>query len=232
MTFWFHKFSVNYHILSLKMNEIFYLIQKRWSQEFQFFHVFKYIFEFSVYSILIYCRYYGKSTALLCDVTKIISMIKGKCGEHRTFRLAENLCINLILSIRDFFVVKKDLKVTQNKYQFFKTTAKLNICKYSFLIINALQGSSDFTETLNRITIVSLAITIKTRGIADVDHMLRLQPVLEQIMSTCQHTWSDKTMRHFPQLIRDFLIGRMDRRAHTIQTWEQVKYLYWLSLYL
>lgn len=95
-----------------------------------------------------------------------------------------------------------------------------------------MQGSSEFTETLNRITIVSLAIAIKTRGIADVDHMLRLQPVLEQLMSTCQHTWSDKTMRHFPQLIRDFLIRRMDTRSHTIQKWELVKHLYWLSLHL
>lgn len=46
------------------------------------------------------------------DVTKIISMIKVKRGEHRLFRLAENLCMNLILSLRDFFLVKKELKVT------------------------------------------------------------------------------------------------------------------------
>jgi hypothetical protein len=45
------------------------------------------------------------------DVTKIISMIKGKRGEHRLFRLAENLCMNLILSLKDFFFVKKELKV-------------------------------------------------------------------------------------------------------------------------
>ena len=45
------------------------------------------------------------------DVTKITSMIKGKRGDHRLFRLAENLCMNLILSIRDFFLVKKELKV-------------------------------------------------------------------------------------------------------------------------
>ncbi|KAG6501100.1 hypothetical protein ZIOFF_040968 [Zingiber officinale] len=100
-------------------------------------------------------RYYGKSKALMNDVTKIISTIKGKRGEHRHFRLAENLCMNLILSIRDFFVVKKELK-----------------------------GPTDFTETINRITIISLAITIKTRGVADVEHMLYLQPLLEQIMAT------------------------------------------------
>ena len=56
-------------------------------------------------------RYHGKSKALMYDVTKIISMIKGKRGEHRLFRLAENLCMNLILSLRDFFLVKKELKV-------------------------------------------------------------------------------------------------------------------------
>jgi mediator of RNA polymerase II transcription subunit 23 len=56
-------------------------------------------------------RYHGKSKALMYDVTKIISMIKGKRGEHRLFRLAENLCMNLILSLKDFFFVKKELKV-------------------------------------------------------------------------------------------------------------------------
>lgn len=45
------------------------------------------------------------------DVTKIIANLKGKRGEHRTFRLAENLCINLLLSLKDFFVVKKEGKV-------------------------------------------------------------------------------------------------------------------------
>lgn len=62
-------------------------------------------------SLWIFCRYHGKSKALMYDVTKIISMIKGKRGEHRLFRLAENLCMNLILSLRDFFLVKKELKV-------------------------------------------------------------------------------------------------------------------------
>lgn len=45
------------------------------------------------------------------DVTKIISMLKGKRGDHRPFRLAENLYMNLLLSLRDFFLVKKELKV-------------------------------------------------------------------------------------------------------------------------
>ena len=45
------------------------------------------------------------------DVTKIISALKGKRGDHRVFRLAENLCINLILSLRDFFSVKREGKV-------------------------------------------------------------------------------------------------------------------------
>lgn len=146
------------------------------------------------YRLLPLYRYHGKSKALMYDVTKIISMIKGKRGEHRMFRLAENLCMNLILSLRDFFLVKKELK-----------------------------GPTEFTETLNRITIISLAITIKTRGIAEVEHMIYLQPLLEQIMATSQHTWSEKTLRYFPPLIRDFLMGRMDKRGHAIQAWQQAE---------
>lgn len=46
------------------------------------------------------------------DVTKIISALKGKRGDHRIFRLAENLCMNLILSLRDFFIVKREGKVS------------------------------------------------------------------------------------------------------------------------
>ncbi|KAJ6791353.1 mediator of RNA polymerase II transcription subunit 23 [Iris pallida] len=128
------------------------------------------------------------------DVAKIISAMKGKRGEHRLFRLAENLCMNLILSLRDFFLVKKELK-----------------------------GPTEFTETLNRITIVNLAITIKTRGLAEVEHVLYLQPLLEQIMATSQHTWSEKTLRYFPPLIRDSLIGRMDKRGQAIQAWQQAE---------
>lgn len=60
------------------------------------------------------------------DVTKIISMIKGKRGEHRLFRLAENLCMNLILSLRDFFLVKKELKV---KYTGFSLEIRLSLVR-------------------------------------------------------------------------------------------------------
>lgn len=146
------------------------------------------------YRLLPLYRYHGKSKALMYDVTKIISMIKVKRGEHRLFRLAENLCMNLILSLRDFFLVKKELK-----------------------------GPTEFTETLNRITIISLAITMKTRGIAEVEHIIHLQPLLEQIMATSQHTWSEKTLRYFPPLIRDFLMGRMDKRGQAIQAWQQAE---------
>jgi mediator of RNA polymerase II transcription subunit 23 len=45
------------------------------------------------------------------DVTKIITALKGKRGDHRVFRLAENVCLNLIFSLRDFFLVKRDGKV-------------------------------------------------------------------------------------------------------------------------
>lgn len=61
--------------------------------------------------ISILCRYQGKSKALMYDVTKILSALKGKRGDHRAFRLAENLCLNLIFSLRDFFLVKREGKV-------------------------------------------------------------------------------------------------------------------------
>ncbi|WZZ16829.1 hypothetical protein YC2023_109918 [Brassica napus] len=141
-----------------------------------------------------FCRYQGKSKSLLYDVTKILSALKAKRGDHRVFRLAENLCMNLILSLRDFFSVKRDQK-----------------------------GPTDFTETLSRITIMTLAITIKTRGIADADHMVYLQTMLEQVLATSQHTWSEKTLRHFPSLLRDALIGRVDKRGLSIQAWQQAE---------
>ncbi|KAK1315190.1 Mediator of RNA polymerase II transcription subunit 23 [Acorus calamus] len=146
------------------------------------------------YRLLPLYRYNGKSKALMNDVTKIISSIKGKRGEHRLFRLAENLCINLVMSIGEFFIVKKELK-----------------------------GPTEFSETLNRITLTSLAITIKTRGIAEFEQMHFLPALLEQITTCSQHTWSEKTMRHFPPLIRDSLMGRMDKRGQAIQAWQQAE---------
>ncbi|CAN8313026.1 unnamed protein product [Cochlearia groenlandica] len=152
------------------------------------------VLEILNYRLLPLYRYQGKSKTLMYDVTKIISALKGKRGDHRIFRLAENLCMNLILSLRDFFYVKRDGK-----------------------------GPTEFTETLNRITIMTLAITIKTRGIADADHLVYLQTMLEQILATSQHTWSEKTLRHFPSLLRDILNGRVDKRGLSIQAWQQAE---------
>lgn len=69
---------------------------------------------------------------------------------------------------------------------------------------------------------MSLAIAIKTRGVADADHLPYLLPTVEQILATSQHTWSEKTLRHFPSLLRNTLIGRMDKRSLAIQAWQQV----------
>ncbi|KAK1349486.1 Mediator complex, subunit Med23, partial [Heracleum sosnowskyi] len=146
------------------------------------------------YRFLLLYRYIGKNKTLMYDVTKIIATLKRKRGEHRTFRLAENLCINLLLSLKEFFSAKKEGK-----------------------------GSTEFTETLNRITIISLAIAIKTRGVADADHLPYLMPTIEQILATSQHTWSEKTLRHFPSLLRNTLIGRMDKRSLAIQAWQQAE---------
>ncbi|MBA0613484.1 hypothetical protein Godav_013915 [Gossypium davidsonii] len=150
------------------------------------------VLEIVNYRLLPLYRYQGKCKPLMYDVTKIISALKGKRGDHRVFRLAENLCINLILSLRDFFSVKREGK-----------------------------GPTEFTETLNRITIITLAITIKTRGIADADHLLYLQTMLEQILATSQHRWSDKTLCYFPSILRDLLMTRTDKRGLAIQEWQQ-----------
>lgn len=87
------------------------------------------------------------------------------------------------------------------------------------------KGPTEFTETLNRLAVVTLAILIKTRGIADADHLLYLQTMLEQTMATSQHTWSEKTLRYFPPVLREVLIGRIDKRGVAIQAWQQVCYL-------
>ncbi|XP_049935782.1 mediator of RNA polymerase II transcription subunit 23 isoform X2 [Nymphaea colorata] len=146
------------------------------------------------YRLIPLYRYNGRSRSLLYDVSKTIASMKGKRGEHRSFRLAENLCMNLILSLRDNFSVKRDLK-----------------------------EPSELTETLNRICIVSLAIMSKTRGIGELDNFLYLQPLLEQILAASQHTWSEKTLRHFPPMIREFLKVRMDKRGQVIQAWQQAE---------
>ncbi|KAL5553223.1 hypothetical protein UlMin_040624 [Ulmus minor] len=150
------------------------------------------VLEILNYRLLPLYRYQGKNKALMYDVTKIISALKGKRGDHRAFRLAENVCMNLILSLREFFWVKRDTK-----------------------------GPTEFSETLNRVTVITLAIIIKTRGISDVDHMLYLQTMLEQILGASQHTWSKRTLSHFPSVLRDALVGRMDKRGLAIQAWQQ-----------
>ncbi|XP_010681926.2 mediator of RNA polymerase II transcription subunit 23 isoform X1 [Beta vulgaris subsp. vulgaris] len=152
------------------------------------------VLEILNYRLLPLYRYEGKNKSLMYDVTKIVAALKGKRGDHRLFRLAENLCMNLILSLRDFFSVKKEGK-----------------------------GPTEFTETLNRIAIISLATIIKTRGIAESEHLLYLPAMVEQILSSSQHTWSEKTLRYFPPVLRDTLVGRVDKRGLAIQAWQQAE---------
>ncbi|CAA2969488.1 Hypothetical predicted protein [Olea europaea subsp. europaea] len=152
------------------------------------------VFEMLNYRLLSLYRYQGKSKGLMYDVTKMVATLKAKRGDHRLFRLAENLCMNLVLSMKDFFYVKREGK-----------------------------GPTEFTETLNRIAVTTLAIIIKTRGIAEVEHLLYLQTMLEQILATSQHAWSEKTLRYFPPILRDTLIGRMDKRDMAIQAWHQAE---------
>ncbi|KAL1327824.1 hypothetical protein HN51_037817 [Arachis hypogaea] len=146
------------------------------------------------YRLLPLYRYHGKNKVLMFDVTKIMSALRGKRGDHRIFRLAENLCLNLIFSLRDFFFVRREGK-----------------------------GPSEFTETLNRAAVVTLAILIKTRGVADADHLHYLQSMLEQTLATSHHTWSEKTLRFFPPALREALSGRMDNRSQEIKSWQQTE---------
>ncbi|KAK4741081.1 hypothetical protein SAY87_024669 [Trapa incisa] len=152
------------------------------------------LFEIINYRLLPLYRYQGKTKTLMYDVAKIIAACKGKRGEQRVFRLAENLCMNVIFSLRDFFLVKREGK-----------------------------GPNEFTETLNRLTVMTLAILIKTRGIADADHILFVPTMLEQLLATSQHTWSEKTLRYFPPLLRDALAGRIDKKALVIQAWQKAE---------
>ena len=75
---------------------------------------------------------------------------------------------------------------------------------------------------MKRIVIVSLAIIVKTRGIADSEHALYLPSMVEQILSTSQHSWSEKTLSCFPPGLRNALVGRVDKRGLAIQAWQQV----------
>ncbi|KAH7516296.1 hypothetical protein FEM48_Zijuj10G0120200 [Ziziphus jujuba var. spinosa] len=103
------------------------------------------VLEILNYLLLPLYRYRGKSKALMYDITKIASALKGKRGDHH--------------------------------------------------------GPTEFAETLNRITVLTLAIVIKTRGVTDADHLL-----------------------YFPSVLRDALIGRMDKRDLAIQARQQVHY--------
>lgn len=148
------------------------------------------------YRLLPLYRFHNKLKQLIFDIAKIIITVKVKRGEHRLFRLAENLGINLILNMKDVLLVKKELK----------------------------GATTEFTETLNRIMVLNLAFTMKTRGIADFEQMIILKPALEQILASINHTWSEKTMRHFPPLLREALANRIDTRAHVIQSWQQAEH--------
>lgn len=75
-------------------------------------------------------------------------------------------------------------------------------------------------------TITTLAIIIKTRGITEIEHLLYLPTMLEQILATSQHAWSEKTLHYFPSILRDALIGRIDKRGLAIQAWQQVIYMH------
>jgi len=56
-------------------------------------------------------RFHNRLKQLIFDIAKIIITVKVKRGEHRLFRLAENLGINLILNLKEVLLVKKELKV-------------------------------------------------------------------------------------------------------------------------
>ncbi|KAI5077336.1 hypothetical protein GOP47_0007160 [Adiantum capillus-veneris] len=153
------------------------------------------ILELLNYRLLPLYRYHGKVKQLLYDIAKIIITMKTKRGEHRLFRLAENLCLNLILSLSEVMLVKRELK----------------------------GATTEFSETLNRAMIINLAITIKTRGIAEFEQQVLLAPAIDQILANSFHSWSENTLRYFPPLLREILAARPDKKSQTIQGWQQAE---------
>ena len=83
-------------------------------------------------------RYQGKTKALMYDVTKIIAALKAKRGDHRVFRLAENLCMNVIFSLRDFFPVKREGKVSKNGTKWGSFTSQFSIQSLFFLCLKLM----------------------------------------------------------------------------------------------
>lgn len=153
------------------------------------------ILELLNYRLLPLYRYHGKVKQLLYDIAKIVITMKAKRGEHRLFRLAENLCLNLILSLPEVILFRKELK----------------------------GATTEFSETLNRAMIINLAFTIKTRGIAEFEQQVILAPAIDQILANSFHSWSEKTLRYFPSLLREILVARPDKRNQTIQGWQQAE---------
>ncbi|CAM6090169.1 unnamed protein product [Calypogeia fissa] len=153
------------------------------------------LLELMNYRLIPLYRYQGKTKQLIFDIAKILITVKVKRGEHRQFRLAENLAMNLILSLREVVLIKKELK----------------------------GATTEFTETLNRAMVINLAFTMKTRGIAEIEQLLVLQPALDQILASTYHKWSEKTLRHFPPTLRDAIKGRPDKRPQIINQWQQVE---------
>lgn len=153
------------------------------------------ILELLNYRLIPLYRYHGKVKQLLYDVAKIIITMKGKRGEHRLFCLAENLCLNLIFSLREVMLFKRELK----------------------------GATTEFSETLNRAMVINLAFTIKTRGIAEFEQQVLLPAAIDQILANSPHSWSEKTLRHFPPLLRDLVGARPGKRSQTIQGWQQTE---------
>ncbi|MED6157275.1 hypothetical protein PIB30_021925, partial [Stylosanthes scabra] len=106
-----------------------------------------------------------------------------------------------------------------------ETYTRLLLVSPHSLFRSHFNGPTEFTETLNRAAVVTLAILIKTRGVADADHLHYLQSMLEQTLATSHHTWSEKTLRFFPTALREALSGRVDHRGHEIKTWQQGRVL-------
>eukprot|EP00897_Mesotaenium_endlicherianum_P002683 jgi/Mesen1/2442/ME000158S01646 len=141
-------------------------------------------------------KYHGRVRGLLMETAKLLITLKGVAGQHRLFRLAENLAMNLILSLREIALIKRELKAS---------------------------ASSELSETLNRFMVMNLAMMIKTRGVAEFEQMLMLEALLEQVLADTTYAWSDKTLRYFPGLLRDVLAARPNRKAHNVDTWLQVE---------
>lgn len=61
------------------------------------------------------------------------------------------------------------------------------------------------------------------RGLASPHDAEHIHTTVKQILANSTHSWSEKTLRHFPSLLREMLKGREDVRGTSVLSeWQKV----------